>query len=84
MLYCQQNYKYPKDRGDALKREVMFFKNNKDRMEYKRFRDNGWPIGSSVIGSGVQERREVPIFPKPEVQVTKLKQDHARKLVFFL
>ena len=49
MLYYQQNYKYPKDRRDALKREVVFFKNNKDRMEYKRFRDNGWPIGSGVI-----------------------------------
>ena len=49
LLYYQQNYKYPKAQRDALKREVTFFKNNKDRMEYARYRRNGWPIGSGVI-----------------------------------
>jgi len=49
LLYFQRCYKYPKERRDALQREVIFFRNNKDRMEYKRFRDNGWPIGSGVI-----------------------------------
>jgi hypothetical protein len=49
LLYYQQSYWYPKDRRDALGREVAFFRNNKDRMEYKRFRDSGLPIGSGVI-----------------------------------
>jgi len=49
LLYFQWSYKYPKERHDALKREVVFFKNNKDRMEYARYRANGWPIGSGVI-----------------------------------
>ena len=49
MSYFQRSYKYPKERKDALQREVTFFGNNKDRMEYKRFRDNGWPIGTGVI-----------------------------------
>ena len=49
LSYFQRSYKYPKERKDALQREVTFFGNNKDRMEYKRFRDNGWPIGSGVI-----------------------------------
>ena len=49
LLYYQQSYKYPKERREALAREVVFFKNNKDRMEYARYRRNGWPIGSGVI-----------------------------------
>jgi len=49
LLYYQHSYKYPKARRDALRREVTFFKNNKDRMEYARYRRNGWPIGSGVI-----------------------------------
>jgi hypothetical protein len=49
MLYYQRSRKYTKERREALNREVVFFKNNKDRMEYKRYRDNGWPIGSGVI-----------------------------------
>ena len=39
----------PEDRQESLAREVTFFKNNKSRVESKRFRDNGWPIGSGVI-----------------------------------
>jgi len=49
LLYYQKSYKYSKDRQESLTREIKFFKNNKSRMEYKRFRDNGWPIGSGVI-----------------------------------
>jgi len=49
LLYYRDNYKYAKDRSESLKRETTFFCNNKDRMEYKRFRENGWPIGSGVI-----------------------------------
>jgi hypothetical protein len=49
LLYFQKNYKYPKDRKEALSREITFFRNNKSRMEYKRFRDSGLPIGSGVI-----------------------------------
>jgi hypothetical protein len=49
LLYYQKSYKYPKERYQSLAREIRFFRNNKSRMEYKRFRDNGWPIGSGVI-----------------------------------
>jgi hypothetical protein len=49
LLYYQKGYRYPKARRESLARELKFFRNNKSRMEYKRFRDNGWPIGSGVI-----------------------------------
>jgi hypothetical protein len=49
LLYYRGNYKYPKERREALKREVVFFCNNKDRMEYRSFRERGLPIGSGVI-----------------------------------
>ena len=49
LLYYEKNYQYPKERREALHREVVFFKNNKDRMEYAQYRRNGWPIGSGVI-----------------------------------
>ena len=49
LLYYQKSYRYPKERRDSLAREIKFFRNNKSRMGYKRFRDNGWPIGSGVI-----------------------------------
>ena len=49
LLYYQKNYKDPKERQRSLACELKFFRNNKSRMEYKRFRDNGWPIGSGVI-----------------------------------
>ena len=49
LLYFQKRYRYTKDRKAALDKEVVFFRNNRDRMEYRRFRDNGWPIGSGVI-----------------------------------
>jgi hypothetical protein len=49
LLYFRDHYKYAKDRLDSLSREIVFFRNNKDRMEYKRFRERGLPIGSGVI-----------------------------------
>jgi hypothetical protein len=49
LSYYKENYKYSKERSEALAREVVFFRNNKDRMEYKRFRESGLPIGSGVI-----------------------------------
>ncbi len=49
LLYFQKTYRYTKDRKESLCREATFFRNNKDRMEYRRFRENGWPIGSGVI-----------------------------------
>jgi hypothetical protein len=49
LVYYQNGWWYPKERRNALNREVTFFRNNKSRMEYKRFRDSGLPIGSGVI-----------------------------------
>ena len=49
LVYYQKGWWYPKERRDALSREVTFFRNNRSRMEYKRFRDRGLPIGSGVI-----------------------------------
>jgi hypothetical protein len=47
--YYIDNYDYGKERNEVLRAETTFFCNNKHRMEYKRFRDNGWVIGSGVI-----------------------------------
>ena len=49
LLYFQRSYRYLKERREALSREMIFFKNNRDRMSYKRYRANGWPIGSGVM-----------------------------------
>lgn len=49
LVYFRDHDQYPKDRRETLNREITFFRNTKDRMEYKRFRENGWPIGSGVI-----------------------------------
>ena len=49
LLYYQQSYKYAKECRESLRREVVFFGNNKFRMEYARFRSQGYPIGSGVI-----------------------------------
>jgi hypothetical protein len=44
--------KLSKKRMESIVREQTFFANNKSKMEYKRFLDNGWPIGSGPTESG--------------------------------
>ncbi len=44
--------KLSKKRRDSIRREETFFKNNKGKMEYARFLENGWPIGSGPTESG--------------------------------
>jgi len=46
------NRKLSKKRRDAIRREETFFSNNKSKMEYARFLENGWPIGSGPTESG--------------------------------
>ena len=49
----------PKDAPDNDPREVLrkavnYFAQRRDRMDYPRYRKNGWPIGSGVTESGVK------------------------------
>ncbi len=37
---------------EAVKREINYFKKNKERMRYKKFRSQGLFIGSGVIEAG--------------------------------
>jgi hypothetical protein len=46
--YCQQQ-KLSASRRKALATERTFFENNQDRMDYRRFRRRGWPIGSGPV-----------------------------------
>jgi hypothetical protein len=44
---------HPEDAAD-LHREADFFHHNHRRMQYHRLREDGWPIGSGMIESGVK------------------------------
>jgi len=49
----------PKDAPDSdprqvLRKTVNYFAQRRDRMDYPRYRKNGWPIGSGVTESGVK------------------------------
>jgi IS5 family transposase len=51
-MICEKGFRnkpLTEERREALSREVVFFRNNRDRMEYKQFREQGLPIGSGVI-----------------------------------
>jgi hypothetical protein len=47
--YYRGSRKLPAARRAALKVERTFFAHNRHRMEYARFRRNGWPIGSGPV-----------------------------------
>jgi len=47
--YCAQAKDLSKSRQEALQCERTFFRNNHHRMEYARFRREGWPIGSGPV-----------------------------------
>jgi len=47
--YYAQAKKLSKPREEALQCERTFFRNNGHRMEYARFRREGWPIGSGPV-----------------------------------
>jgi hypothetical protein len=44
--------KLSKCRRDTIRRECTFFQNNQQRMDYARFQENTWPIGSGPTESG--------------------------------
>jgi len=44
--------KLSKCRRDTIRRECTFFQNNQQRMDYARFLENTWPIGSGPTESG--------------------------------
>jgi hypothetical protein len=48
-MYYLKTKKISKKRKEGATKELNYFKRNKALMGYKRFRDNGWPIGSGVI-----------------------------------
>ena len=43
------------DRSKKLAAEATFFHNNKRRMRYLEYREDGWPIGSGTIESGCKQ-----------------------------
>lgn len=47
--YYERTARLSKSRRAALDRERTFFARNEDRMDYARFRQNGWPIGSGPV-----------------------------------
>lgn len=49
MDYYDDARKLSKSRREALRVERTFFVNNQHRMQYARFRRNGWPIGSGPV-----------------------------------
>jgi hypothetical protein len=49
MEYYRQQRKLSESRRKALATEQTFFENNQDRMDYRRFRARGWPIGSGPV-----------------------------------
>lgn len=49
MDYYRTTWPLSRSRQKALESERTFFMNNKHRMEYARFRRNGWPIGSGPV-----------------------------------
>lgn len=46
---CMEN-----DSRKVLKRNVRYFEHHRQRMDYPRYRRNGWPTGSGVVESGVK------------------------------
>jgi hypothetical protein len=51
MDYYMKSGRPSKNRVDALRKERTYFRRNRHRMEYARFRRNGWPIGSGPVES---------------------------------
>jgi hypothetical protein len=49
MEYYRSQRKLSEGREKAIARERTFFENNQDRMDYRRFRARGWPIGSGPV-----------------------------------
>ena len=51
MSYYMKSGRLSKSRVEALRKERTYFTRNRHRMEYARFRRNGWPIGSGPVES---------------------------------
>jgi hypothetical protein len=49
MEYYSPQRKLSASRREALATERTFFENNQERMDYRRFRLRGWPIGSGPV-----------------------------------
>ncbi len=47
--YYSHQQKLSPSRRKTLATERTFFENNQDRMDYRRFRQRGWPIGSGPV-----------------------------------
>ena len=47
--YYAKAYEYAPTSLKLIEGCLTFMRNNSDRMEYKRFRENGWPIGSGPV-----------------------------------
>jgi hypothetical protein len=40
------------EKQELIEREANYFRHNQFRMEYQKYRETGWPIGSGVVESG--------------------------------
>ncbi|MDO5581227.1 MAG: hypothetical protein Q4G69_08825 [Planctomycetia bacterium] len=49
LKYYLKVERYNNTRKGQIEQCITFISNNRSRMEYKRFRDNGWPIGSGPV-----------------------------------
>ena len=47
--YYRNGWEYSSSSTALIEGCLTFMRNNSHRMEYKRFRDNGWPIGSGPV-----------------------------------
>lgn len=47
--YYLNGYEYKESSWELIEGCLTFMRNNVHQMEYKRFRDNGWPIGSGPV-----------------------------------
>ena len=47
--YYLESYEYKESSRKLIESCLTFLRNNAHLMEYKRFRDNGWPIGSGPV-----------------------------------
>ena len=51
---CQELQDHP-EAGEAAKKAVTYYQNNKHRMDYAHYRDEGYLIGSGTVESGCKQ-----------------------------
>jgi len=52
---CREFEAHPSQAGQAAKKAISYFTNNEKRMDYARFREEGYVIGSGTVESGCKQ-----------------------------